>query len=96
MTEIFFKDKLIGELSDIILDTDLWYSANIKISEYGKELTDFFAVLLNENASNTDIELLNSELLYDDCWYIVDSGENVSIEIPAIYFEENTVMWRKK
>ena len=97
MPGIFFKDKLIGSLSNIDRDVDLWYSANINPSEYGNSLVNFFAVLLNDSSNNSDIDSLDSELLYDDAWYIVDSEEgNIQIEIPAIYFEENVAMWRKK
>jgi hypothetical protein len=97
MLSIFFKDKLIGELLNIDQDVDLWYSANINLSEYGKSLATFFAVLLNESSNDSDIDSLDPELLYDDAWYIIDSEEGeLQVEIPAIYFEENIAKWRKK
>jgi hypothetical protein len=97
MAGIFFNEILIGNLSNIGQDVDLWYSANIKLSDYGKSLEHFFSILLNEESRDSDIDLLDPALLYDESWHIVDPEKgDIQIEIPAIYFKENIAMWRQR
>jgi hypothetical protein len=96
MPSILFKDKSIGELSNISSDGDLWWSAYIELSEYGKSLIGFFAVLVDEDSKDTNFDLFESDLMCDLYWYMVDIKQSHhQIEIPAIHLDEKLVMWRK-
>ena len=96
MYDILFKEQSIGKLSDITVDGDLWFSAYVEFSEYGETLVGFFTVLMNENSKEEDFNPFEPDLLCNDYWSMVDLTEkHHHIEIPALHFDKNIVMWRK-
>lgn len=90
--KLYFKDIEIGEIKDVFIETP-WMYGTIHLNENSKPFQEYFREMVNED-STFDFESMDPEFLDDENWTVLDEGQYLGIDIPAVYIEDTTIAWR--
>lgn len=91
-----FDSKIVGFIVSCEHDDGAWMVGNIRITDFGYEIRDFL-VSLTDEADGKDVPVeFPIQLMDEKKWSIVDqeNGNVRSIELPAVFFDDNSIYWR--